>query len=84
MENAIETTKGKRETKITQTLVLIFIIVAIGIVTTIVNPRFLRIKNIINIFQQISILGIVASGVIVVILIVFLIVRRKHKLSQLS
>jgi len=28
-----------------------------------VNPRFLRIQNIINIFQQISILGIVASGI---------------------
>ena len=63
MENAIEATKGKKKTKITQTLVLILIIVAIALVTTIVNPRFLRIKNIINIFQQISILGIVASGV---------------------
>jgi ribose transport system permease protein len=63
MEKAIETTKGKKQTKITQTLVLIFIIVAICAVTTAVNPRFLRIKNIINIFQQISILGIVASGV---------------------
>lgn len=63
MKKATETTIGKKQTRITQTLVLIFIIIAICIVTTIVNPRFLRIKNIINIFQQISILGIVASGV---------------------
>ncbi|MEN6476465.1 MAG: ABC transporter permease [Rectinema sp.] len=49
--------------KFTQSLVLIVIIAVICVVTAIVNPRFLRIQNIINIFQQISILGIVASGV---------------------
>ena len=47
----------------TQSIVLVMIIVAICVVTAIVNPRFLRIQNIINIFQQISILGIVASGI---------------------
>jgi ribose/xylose/arabinose/galactoside ABC-type transport system permease subunit len=43
--------------------VLIALIVVICIVTAIVNPRFLRIQNLINIFQQISILGIVACGI---------------------
>ncbi len=47
----------------TQSIVLVMIIVAICVVTASVNPRFLRIQNIINIFQQISILGIVASGI---------------------
>ncbi len=54
---------GRRQTRATQSFVLIIIIVAICVVTSIVNPRFLRIQNIINIFQQISILGIVASGI---------------------
>jgi ribose transport system permease protein len=49
--------------KATQSIVLVMIIVLICVVTAIVNPRFLRIQNIINIFQQISILGIVASGI---------------------
>jgi ribose transport system permease protein len=54
---------GKRQTRATQSLVLIVIIVAICVVTAFVNPRFLRIQNLINIFQQISILGIVACGI---------------------
>ena len=54
---------ARPKAKATQALVLIVIIVAICVVTAIVNPRFLRIQNIINIFQQISILGIVASGI---------------------
>jgi ribose/xylose/arabinose/galactoside ABC-type transport system permease subunit len=37
--------------------------VAICVVTAIVNPRFLRPQNLVNIFQQISVLGIVACGV---------------------
>ena len=51
---------GKR---INQSTMLIIMIVVVAIVATIVNPRFLRITNIINIFQQISVLGIVACGV---------------------
>jgi len=42
---------------------LIMLIVMLALVATIVNPKFLRIVNIINIFQQISVLGIVACGV---------------------
>lgn len=54
---------GKESPRVTQSLVLVIIIIAICIITALVNPRFLRIQNIINIFQQISILGIVASGI---------------------
>ena len=54
---------GKRQTRATQSLVLIIIIIAICVITALVNPRFLRIQNLINIFQQISILGIVACGI---------------------
>jgi ribose transport system permease protein len=54
---------GKRQTRATQSLVLLVIIVAICVITAIVNPRFLRPQNIVNIFQQISILGIVACGI---------------------
>lgn len=54
---------GKRQTRATQSLVLIVIIIAICVITAFVNPRFLRIQNLINIFQQISILGIVACGI---------------------
>ena len=61
----METTlrQARPRAKATQALVLIVIIIAICVVTAIVNPRFLRIQKIINIFQQISILGIVASGI---------------------
>jgi len=49
--------------KISQSTMLIILIVMLALVATIVNPKFLRIVNIINIFQQISVLGIVACGV---------------------
>jgi ribose transport system permease protein len=42
---------------------LILLIVVLALVATVVNPKFLRIVNIINIFQQVSVLGIVACGV---------------------
>jgi ribose transport system permease protein len=53
----------KRRSSGGQSLVLVLIAVSICVVTAIVNPRFLRVQNIINIFQQISILGIVACGI---------------------
>ena len=53
---------GRRK-PVSQSLVLVGLIVVICVVTTIVNPRFARVTNIINIFQQISILGVVAAGV---------------------
>jgi ribose transport system permease protein len=53
----------RKRTRVTQSVVLIAIIVAICAAATAVNPRFLRVQNILNIFQQIAILGIVACGV---------------------
>ena len=44
-------------------LALVVLILAIGAVATAVNPRFLSVINVINVFQQIAVLGIVASGV---------------------
>jgi len=54
---------GKKQTRVTQSLVLIGLIIVLCIVATIVNPRFLNPNNIINIFSQIAVLGIVASGI---------------------
>ncbi len=55
-------TEGKRK-RLNQSLVLALMIVGLCIIATIVNPRFIRITNLINILQQISVLGIIASGV---------------------
>jgi ribose/xylose/arabinose/galactoside ABC-type transport system permease subunit len=63
METTTQAVQGKRKKGLSQSLVLLMMIVALAVVATIVNPRFLRITNIINIFQQIAVLGIVASGV---------------------
>jgi len=63
MESTTTAVEGKRRKGISQSLILVFLIVALAAIATIVNPRFLRITNIINIFQQIAVLGIVASGV---------------------
>lgn len=62
METKTAAPEAKRARPLSQ-LVLIGLIIVICIVTAIVNPRFLRIQNLINIFQQISILGIVACGI---------------------
>jgi ribose/xylose/arabinose/galactoside ABC-type transport system permease subunit len=63
METATKAIEGRRGRPLSQAFVLIGLIVAICVVTAIVNPRFLRVQNLINIFQQISILGIVACGI---------------------
>jgi ribose transport system permease protein len=63
METKAVAVEGKRKSWLTQAMVLVILIVVLAIVTSIVNPRFLRITNILNIFQQIAILGIVASGI---------------------
>jgi ribose/xylose/arabinose/galactoside ABC-type transport system permease subunit len=46
-----------------QSLVLVVIAASVCAVAAIVNPRFLRLQNLVNILQQVSILGIVACGV---------------------
>jgi ribose transport system permease protein len=55
--------KGKRKITLNQSLLLVFVIIGLIIIATIVNPRFIRVGNLVNILQQISVLGIIASGV---------------------
>jgi ribose transport system permease protein len=54
---------AKNKKGMNQSLLLIILIVILCIIATSVNPRFMRISNIINIFQQVSVLGIIACGV---------------------
>ena len=51
-----------------QIYLLVFIIVAISIIVTIVNPKFIQLDNIKNIFMQISIVSIMALGAGIVII----------------
>ena len=46
-----------------QNSILIIFIIVLGIVVTIINPNFRNPRNIVNIMQQISVLGIVSAGV---------------------
>jgi ribose/xylose/arabinose/galactoside ABC-type transport system permease subunit len=48
---------------LSQSIALLIVIAAVAAVTTAVNPRFIRVQNLVNILQQVSILGIVACGV---------------------
>jgi len=47
---------------------LLLVIIVISCVTGAINPRFFRLANIINIFEQISTLGVVASGATIMII----------------
>lgn len=47
---------------------LLLVIIVISGVTGAINPRFFRLANIINIFEQISTLGVVASGATIMII----------------
>ena len=58
----------KKEFRIPQWLMLLIVILAISVITAIINPRFLRINNIMNIFEQISVLGLVAVGATIIII----------------
>jgi len=48
---------------INQSIILVLLIIGISLFATFINPRFIRITNLINIFQQISVLGVIASGI---------------------
>ncbi len=52
----------------TQWFFLFIVIVIIATVTNILNPLFLTVNNIRNIFEQISVLGIVATGATILII----------------
>ena len=62
--------KNKKLGKIlhSQWFTLLIVIVAISLITGAINPRFFRLANIINIFEQISTLGVVASGAAIMII----------------
>lgn len=48
---------------LSQTSFLLLFIMVLGILVAIINPNFRNIRNIINIFQQVSVLGIMSAGV---------------------
>ncbi|HHT09317.1 MAG TPA: ABC transporter permease, partial [Candidatus Atribacteria bacterium] len=48
--------------------ILVLVLLAIIIFTGIINPRFLSLQNILNILQQISVLGIVSIGVTILLI----------------
>ncbi len=63
METPTKVAEARGGRPLSQAIVLAVLIVVICVVTAVVNPRFLRVQNLINIFQQVSILGIVACGI---------------------
>ena len=46
---------------------LLLVVIVISCVTAVVNPRYLKISNIVSILEQISVLGLVASGATILI-----------------
>ena len=48
--------------------ILVLVLLAIIIFTGIINPRFLSLQNILNILQQISVLGIVSIGMTILLI----------------
>jgi ribose transport system permease protein len=51
-----------------QSLFLIVIMIIIGVVVTIVNPRFLSVENLFNIVLQVSVTGIICVGVAMILI----------------
>jgi ribose transport system permease protein len=48
---------------LSQTSFLLLFIIVLGVLVAIINPNFRNIRNIINIFQQVSVLGIMSAGI---------------------
>lgn len=51
-----------------QWLILLAIIIFISVITAMINPKFLMLNNIMNIFEQIAVLGLVAAGATIIII----------------
>ena len=51
-----------------QWLILLWIILLISVLTALKNPRFLMLNNVMNIFEQIAVLGLVAAGATILII----------------
>lgn len=61
-------TKIKQTLLRSQWLILLMVILLISAITAIINPRFLMVNNIMNIFEQIAVLGLVAAGASIIII----------------
>jgi ribose transport system permease protein len=62
MKNGLIAIVGNKK-NLNQSVMLIILIFVLCVIATIVNPRFVSLRNIINVFQQISVLGIIACGI---------------------
>ena len=62
MKNGLIAIVGNKK-NLNQSVMLIILIFVLCVIATTVNPRFVSLRNIINIFQQISVLGIIACGI---------------------
>lgn len=51
-----------------QWVLLLMVIIVISAITTLINPRFVKINNLMNIFEQISVLGLMAAGATILII----------------
>ena len=51
-----------------QWVLLLLVIIVISVITALINPRFVRINNLMNIFEQISVLGLMAAGATILII----------------
>lgn len=65
MEKIVHTNKLKWIGE--QWAVLFFVIMVLSIITGIINPKYFSARNMINIFEQISVLGLVAAGATILI-----------------
>jgi ribose transport system permease protein len=66
----MEQSRKKLRSKVFQNqwFFLLVVIVGISIFTTILNPRYVQLNNIVNIVEQISSLGVVAAGATILII----------------
>lgn len=67
-QHATATASGRVGFVRNQWFFLLVVILAIGIVTTLLNPRFVRVNNVVNVLEQISSLGVVAAGATILII----------------
>ncbi|MGI5173461.1 ABC transporter permease [Treponema sp. OMZ 840] len=58
----------KRRIENSQWILLCIVIVIISVITASINPKFFRMHNIMNIFEQISVLGLVSVGATIIII----------------
>jgi len=51
-----------------QSAFLFLVVILLSIITGIINPKYLTVRNLVNIMEQISVLGLVASGATILII----------------